>query len=527
MLMSLRRVLASSLGFWVLLAGVAIYLLYPPQKKLSFGADLAGGTYLTLGVHTHEAVEYELKTLVQSALKGLKKTDNIEPKSIKIDAHDMSVHLVFSNAGEVIKAQHAIEEYYSARNRSARDLQFNALGGDGLTVSFSDKKAAQIKQAALETNKQVLQTRLNYLGIEDIPVYIEEGKVPRIAVELPNVHDSFQAKKMIGTPAVLEFRLVEEGPARSEEEIKDKFGGEIPEGMEILKGIDRHVGTAYYLVPNYSDVSGRYLIGAEPRIDATQVVVGFHFNAEGGEKFHELTAPNIGRTLAAIIDKKVISAAKINDAIGAEGYIRGDFSKEEAQELASMLKSGAFVASVTIEEERHIDPTLGSESVWQGLISCLIGLLLLFLFAVLYYKLAGLFAFSAILYNLLMQLLLLSLLHATLTLPGIAGIVLTLGMGIDSSILVFEKTKELLAQGMAVAQAVREGFKDALPTILDANITTFLVAVVLYKFGTGPVRGFAVTMMIGILTTLLSGLLVLRSIFEAWLSRKHMEKLSI
>jgi len=528
MIMSLRRVLVSSFGFWLVLAAIALYFLYPPMKRLKFGIDLVGGTYITLGVKTDEAVAHELQSLMLTTVSGLKRDEKIEVKSSKLNKEQLSFELSFADQSNALKAETYIGSEYRDHQRSAKDLKFT-LSGTDLTVKFSDKKEELIRKAALDGDKDVLQTRLNAIGVEEVPVYIQ-GK-DHIVVELPNVHDPIQAKKMIGTPAMLEFRIIEEGPAQSKEELLDKFDGEIPEGMEILEGRDRRLGRAYFLVPDYSEVTGRYLLKAKPRLGqdrsgVMQMAVTFSFNAEGGDRFYELTSQNVGRLLAAILDKRVISHANIRDAIRREGQITGDFSQEEAKELAMLLKSGAFTAPVTFEEERHVGPALGMDSIKRGLLSCLVGLGLIFIFSLFYYRLAGLFAFCALVYNLILVLFILSQLNATLTLPGIAGLVLTVGMAIDASILIYERIKELLGQGMPIPQAVRQGFSGASRVILDANITTFIVGIVLYNFGTGPIKGFAVTLMIGIITTLITGLFFLRSIFELLLT-KHIQKLSI
>jgi len=532
-MIAVRRLLASSLGFWLVLVPVFIWFLYPPMKRLHFGIDIVGGTYITLGVKTNEAIAYELQALAQGALSEIKKNEKIEPISAKFDKDSLVFNMNFADPGQAVKVQSFIEKEYGKRQQSRKDLEFS-LRGNELSLSFSDDKKAEIRKQAVIGDKEVLQTRLNMKGLEETPVYISKTSgVDRIVVELPNVHDPIQARKMIGTQAMLDFRIVEAGPAATKDELLDKFDGELPEGMEILEGENSFSGsTSYYLVPTYAEVTGRYLLKTKPtmaqdRHGELKMAVEFEFNAEGGQKFYELTSQNLGRSLAAVLDKKVISAPTISAKIDRHGTIQGSFSQEEAQELATLLKSGAFTAPLTFEEERHIGPALGSDSIHSGLMSCLIGLALLFVFSILYYKVSGLLAFSVLLYNLLLLLFILSRLKATLTLPGIAGLALTVGMAIDSSILIFERTKELLRQGsVTIAQAVWQGFSGSLATILDANITTFIIGVILYNLGTGPVRGFAATLIVGIFTTLISGLLVLRSIFEFRLSR-NIQKLSI
>jgi preprotein translocase subunit SecD len=256
-------------------------------------------------------------------------------------------------------------------------------------------------------------------------------------------------------------------------------------------------------------------------------IVAFNLTREGGDLFYELTSKNFNRPLAIVLDGQVISVAQIKAAIRESGTITGNFNSERARTLAMLLKSGAFVAPVTFEQERQIGPSLGAESISKGLYSCLAGLGLLLIFSVVMYKVAGLFAFLALLFNLVLVLIGMALLQATLTLPGIAGMILTVGMAIDASILIFEHIRERLRVGIPFRKAVDEGFSGALRVILDANITTFIVGVVLYHFGTGPIQGFAVTMMLGIVATLIAGLFFLRALFNFALNVLAVQQIKI
>ena len=380
MVTSLRRILVSSFGFWIALAIAALYFLYPPMERLKFGIDLVGGTYITLGVQTEEAVAHDLQSLMFSTVSGLKRDEKVETKNSKFNKENLSFDLTFDNAADALKAESFIRDQYRDRKGSSKDVEMS-LAGTTLTVRFGKKTEEAIRHAALIGNKEVLQTRLNATGVEEVPVYVK-GK-NRIVIELPDI-DPIEAKKMIGTPAMLEFRIVEDGPAATKEELLDKYDGEIPEGMEVLEGRDRRIGRAYFLVPDYTEVTGRYLLKATPRLNqdrsagGMQMAVSFVFNNEGGDRFYELTSQNVGKLLAAILDKRVISHANIREAIRREGQITGDFTQEEAKELATLLKSGSFTAPVTFEEERHIGPALGSDSIKRGLISCFVGLGLIF-----------------------------------------------------------------------------------------------------------------------------------------------------
>ena len=513
-----RKTFLSSFVLWIAFALVSLYFVLPIRKHLKFGIDLVGGTYITLDVKVDKAVEYELRERLQRLPQILKDSKRELPLSSKIDNNQIVV--IFDSEQGAANGQLVVKDYFN-------DLKAS-IEGKTLLLIFSNEKVNEIKRWALQSNIEVLNTRLKKIGVEEITVSARGDK--SIIVELPDVDDPTKAKEIIGTPAMLEFKLVEK-MGSTEEEISDEYGGVLPDEMQIIPDKDINKGEKrYYLVSSHADVTGRDLKDASPGFGGRPgagVVVNFKLSPEGGSKFKELTGKNVGRWLAAILDGRVVSYAKINEEIGAEGSISGSFTPEKAKELAILLKSGAFVAPVEFAEERRIGPSLGYESIKNGLLSCLIGLGLLFMFSLYYYKLSGLFAFFALIYNLLLILIGMSLLRATLTLPGIAGMVLTVGMAIDASILIYEKIKESLASGASVKHAVNDGFSDAIVVILDSNITTFIVAVVLFKFGTGPIKGFAVTMMIGIISTLITGLFFLKSIFNFILGIKNVQKLSI
>lgn len=509
--------LVSSFMFWILLAAMSIYFLYPLRQKLKFGIDLVGGTYITLKVETNKAIEHEMRNQSKRLMAALKTDKSIVPGSHKVTGDTLVFN--FENSDDAHNAISVLREH-------ASDLKLSQ-SGNNITLTMAKDAVAQISNWALESNIEVLRTRLNKLGVEEIKITAQGND--GIVVELPDVDDPTRAKEMIGTPAMLEFKVVE-GRGSSHENILEEFGGDLPEGMVIISNRDSHGRKELLLVADTAEVTGRYLLNAMPSSDSAnhKLAVSFTFNPEGGDKFHELTSENVGRDLAAILDGQAISVAKINEPIRSNVQISGSgFTIDQVKELATLLKSGAFVAPVKFSEERRVGPSLGSDSIHSGLMSCLIGLGLLLLFSVYYYKLCGIFAFLALLFNLLLVLLALSLTGAALTLPGIAGMVLTVGMAIDSSVLIYERIKELLAEGKNAAQSVSEGFANALVVILDGNITTFIVGVVLFKFGTGPIQGFAVTMMIGIIATLITGLFFLRSVIDFALSRQKVQKLSI
>jgi preprotein translocase subunit SecD len=516
MISSSSRSAAYGLFFWTALAVIGSYLVFPLERHLKLGIDLVGGFYITLQVQTDEAVKMEIQERMLSSMHRLR--ENQLPAPINHRAEGTAFFLTFSTIEETHKALQCLKTH----------LGDESIHTEGMTIvsRLTDNKVQEIKNWSVESNVEILRKRLDKTGVAEVSVSRHGEK--NIIIELPNVDDPDRAKEMIGKTAQLEIKLVE-GAASSEDDLLDRYDGILPEGMMIVTGKENGEHTRYYLVSDYAEISGRDLKNAQPSLGGrtnTEPVVTFEFKPEGGEKFYELTSKNVGRQLAVIVDGVVYSAAVINEAIRHSGSISGGFTWESAQDLATALKSGAFVARVTFEEERRIGPSLGSESIRQGFMACLIGMAVLFIFS-LWYKVSGLLAFTALLYNLLLIIFSMAWLNATLTLPGIAGMVLTIGMAIDSSILVFEKVKELLKSGMTYRKAIEEGFSDAMVVILDANITTFLMGAVLYWLGTGPIQGFAVTMMLGILSTLVTGFFFLRSLFRIVLHYTGAKELSI
>jgi preprotein translocase subunit SecD len=520
--LSFKNIMGSSFILWAVGAVAIGYYMWPIKQRVRFGIDLVGGTYITLSVQTDKALEAELHDKVKNLTKKLEEEGKSAPQRVSVKGSEATITL--NNASQAQEAADLLRA--DGFDVSTQDTV--------ITLKLQDTLIKKITDAAVEGNVKVLDTRLNSLGVGEILIAPQGER--NIVIELPNVSNPQVAKAMIGKAAVLEVKMVEfVGP--TEEAILDRYDGELPDGMEIVPDKRRNNdGTPlhYYLVPDYADLTGRLLkdasVGfAQPNgTGRSEVVVNFAFKAEGAELFYDLTRKSYNRPIAIIVDNIVISAPVAHQPIsGGSGYIYGTFTPESAKELASLLKSGAFVAPVTFEEERIIGPSLGAESIRQGLNACLVGLILLLLFSIVAYKLCGLFAFIVLLYNLLLVGLALSFLEATLTLPGIAGMVLTIGMAIDASILIYEKIREELASGTDPKKAVDLGFSDALMVILDSNITTFIVGIVLYKFGTGPIQGFAVTMMVGIVTTLLTGLFFLRSIFNFILYNLGIQKLII
>ncbi|MCX5923742.1 MAG: protein translocase subunit SecD [Candidatus Dependentiae bacterium] len=515
---SFQKALTSGFSLWIFFAiATTGYLYRYGQKDIRWGIDLVGGTYITLEVQEDDVTKNYLNDKVRG-FESLLRHNNIELDGKPVIGGD---ELVFKFNSTISAGQ--AESLFRSEEKS---LKYKVVGAS-LEVSISEAVLARLLADAVEANIEILRSRFSSLS----EIHISKQGIKQIVVELPNVSDPHQAKMMIGKSAVLEFKLVEDS-ASSREALLNKYDHDLPEGTMILPGQSRGMGEGkmYYLLPTYSPVSGKYFKTAKTDFGGqfgTDLVVSFEFDEEGGKRFHELTSENIGKTLAIVLDDEVIQAANIQSAIGSKGCITGNHRADEATALAKLLKSGAFKAKVDFVEERQIGPTLGQQAIKQGLMSCLIGLALLLMFGVVYYRIAGVFSFFTLVYNLILLMLLMALMGATLTLPGIAGMILTVGMAIDSSILIYERIKEGLKEGLSVSASVEDGFSEAMWVILDSNITTFIVATVLFYFGTGPIQGFAVTMMLGIITTLITGLFFLKSLFKFYLRVFDIQKLSI
>jgi preprotein translocase subunit SecD len=522
MTLSNRPSVIISILFWLVITLYGAYFLANIQRKrlINFGIDLVGGLYLTLDVKVEEAIKSDLISAAQAIIEKLKAENKELPGVPKFNEKLLDVTLTFSS-------NKSVEDALKYSKDIAKQLTVEISQKDSsLILKFSPKQAELIKNTAIQHDIDVLRTRLDALGSGEIPIFPQGDR--NIVIEMPHERDPEKAKARIGTSAVLEMKEIY-ASAPTKEKLVENLGGSLPEGTMIIP--DRSSGDKpekFYLVPHYAKITGKQLRGVRytqqpleflSSSENSPHVVAFDFTSDGVKKFYEFTKANVGSAIAIILDNVVVSAASVKAAIEAKGgtdtVLSGKyFTEKSAKELVLLLKSGSFSAPVEVVEERQIGPSLGQESIRKGLLSCGIALGLLFVFSVTVYKTAGILAFIVLLYNLLLILLGLGLIpDATLTLPGIAGMILTIGMAIDSSILIYERIKEELALGASMQQAVKVGFNGATGVILDANVTTFIVGAVLYYFGSPAIQGFALTMMLGIIATLITGLLLLKTLF--------------
>jgi len=525
---AIRRFVFSSLALWAVAGIFGIYFVTHLQQYVKFGIDLVGGMYVTLDVHMEKVLEMELSDRVIVLLRTFpsrscpagRKPEDFIPQEQR--AVDQKYRVVF--------AQESIAQLVAACP-DVKEHRLDVVREDAtLIFSLPSSEVTRLTREAIASNIEVLRLRVDTFGVGDKAIMPHGDH--QIIVELPHEQNVERARSIIGTAAILEIKPVL-ADGTSKEEILARFKNDLPEGLDIVPTQQGAARANFLVVPRRAEITGKLLLDARanPRGGELQAepVVELRFSSEGGDRLYNMTNQGPRPRLAIIIDGVAITDADVSKPPlqGTMIYLTGHFTIEKAQELAKLLKSGAFAAPVTFAEDRTIGPTLGAESIHRGFMACLIGVVLLFIFSIFFYRLAGVFAFVVLLFNLLCILYAMWLLDATLTLPGIFGMVLTLGMAVDASVLIYERIREELRRGIPLAAAIDSGFAGALTVILDANITTFLAAVVLYYIGVGPVKGFAVTMMVGIISTLLTGYLLLKSLFRYAIEGLGLRKLSI
>lgn len=473
--------------------------------NINKGIDLAGGTYLVLSVELEKALESRLgqenKSLDQLFIS---KNLTVLPKTKAVKGE--SIELVFENEEAAKSCFNLIVEERGYSLKATRS-------GNLVEAALNPEITKTIKTGALEQAVSVLSNRLGSYGVEGI--IVQQHGDRRIVIQLPGVDDPDRVKSVVTKTAHLEFKMVE-ARAASREILLDRFDGDLPSDKMIIPGAtERGKAGQFYVVSAFPDMTGDRIVDAKVTFDEyNRPIVKFQLDSAGAHEFAELTGSNVGKNLGIVIDNVMFSDPVINQQIaGGEGIITSIGSQKEAFDLAIVLRSGSLAAPLKFEQENRVGASLGQDSITKGIVSCLVALLLLFIFSIIYYKIPGLFAVLALVYNIFLILLFLSYFNATLTLPGIAGMVVSIGMAIDASILIYEKVKEDLAQGMALRVSINEGFKSAMVVILDSNITTFLTGIVLFFFGGPAIKGFAVTLMAGIIATVLSGVWFLKAIF--------------
>jgi preprotein translocase subunit SecD len=515
----------------VLILGViiaAIVFLLPtftntwPHKKINLGLDLQGGMHLVLEVQNIKAVEAELERTADELKKELRRAGITH---LGISRQENNTILVKLQDQE---AKKAVEKVISKEFSNLKAGTSSSMGdGIGFHLKLPDDETQMILKMATEQALETIRNRIDEFGVSEPDIRIQGDN--RILLQLPGINDPDRAKDLIGKTAQLTFQLVDEDAS-----IDAALNGTVPVGSMILyenktDPATGNVAKIPHVIKKQVLLDGSLLVDARVEFDQyQQPQVGIEFNRKGAHIFDRITGENIKKRLAIVLDNTVYSAPVIQDRIaGGKAVITGNFSMNEAKDLAIALRAGSLPAPVTIIEERTVGPTLGADSIRMGMISMLVGGVLILLFMVVYYKGAGLIANLALVMNIILIGGGLAAFQATLTLPGIAGIILTIGMAVDANVIIFERIREELRWGKTPLAAVHAGFDRAALTILDANVTTLIAAIVLFQFGTGPVKGFAVTLGLGIVASLFTALILSKSIFDLVLQKKTASTLSI
>ena len=485
------------------------------EKQLKLGLDLKGGVHLVLRVESEDALRLETQTEMERLREALK-TANVNVMGL-------------TQASSTQFTVQGVPPEQDALFRTAAtdaDTNFNRTATSG-NYTFTMKPNIQValRTEAVTQARQTIERRVNELGVAEPSIAQQGANGDEILVQLPGVTDVDRAKGIIQSTGLLELKIVENGPVATREELM--VNGQVTEGMEILPGVsDTSLGgpatTVYYLLRKVAAVSGRDLRTARPSLDERNLpAVSFTLNTDGARRFGNVTETNIGRYLAIVLDGRVQSAPRIEGRITTDGRISGAFTQQEVQNLSLVLRSGALPARLTYLEERTIGPSLGADSIRSGVLASVVGLVLVVLFMVVYYRFSGVNAVIALVFNLVILLGLMAYIGAVMTLPGIAGFVLTMGIGVDSNVLIFERIKEELAAGRPVRTAINAGFSRVFLTLLDTHISALIAALFLIQFGTGPIRGFAYTLIIGLASNLFTSTFVSKTLFELALGRRH------
>ena len=484
-------------------------------KQLKLGLDLKGGVHLVLKVMTDDALKVT-STAISEQLR-----ESLKTAGINVGAITLTAPTVFRVDG--VPQDKDAQFRQTADEIAGVNYDRNPLTGGAFEFRMKPNIERDLREQAVEQAMQTIDRRVNELGVTE-PSIARQPQGEEILVQMPGVTDVARAKEIMGKTAQLEFKLVEAGPG-SKDDLLKQYNGTLPGEMEILPGPAERgsgdTGTVFYVVRKIAPVTGQDLRVAKPGLDENnQPAVHFELKAAGATKFGKLSGENIGRYLAIVLDNRVVSAPKLEGRITDQGRISGGFTAESANDLSLTLRSGALPAGLTYLEERVVGPSLGRDSIRAGVISSIVGLALIMLFMLFYYKLSGINAIVALVFNLVILLGLMAYFGAVMTLPGIAGFVLTMGVGVDSNVLIFERIKEELAAERGVRAAINAGFSRVFLTLLDTHVASLIAAMFLFQFGTGPIRGFALTLSIGLFVNLFTSIFVSKTLYEVELSQR-------
>jgi preprotein translocase subunit SecD len=509
-------------------AAICVALAYPPKDKINLGLDLRGGMHLVLQVHTEDALRADTDADM-ARLVDLGKDKGAA--GLQARRTGDSTFVITAPTPEARDAASELASKYFNQRWGVKSQ------GNDLTFTMNQQAVNEVQNGAVNQAVQTISNRINEFGVSE-PVVQPTSTGHRIVLQLPGVTDFERVRRLIKSTAFLEFRIVRfpkgGGGVPTREAVLNSFGGKLPDDVEIVEGDVRDretqgiVGKQYYALEKRRTVTGRDLSNARTATGQFgQPIVEFTLKPAGADAFGELTGKNVGSGLAIVLDGRVVSAPVVNSRISDRGQIEGGFTAKSSQDLATVLRSGALPASITYLEERTVGPSLGRDAIRDGLRAGILGTALVMLAMVAYYHLSGMNAILALVLNVLILFGGLGMFHSTLTLPGIAGIILTIGMAVDANVLVFERIREEMRAGRTVRSSIDMGFERAFTSIIDTHVTTLISALFLFQFGTGPIKGFAVTLTIGLIASIFTAVFVSRWLFDLVLSRRRVQRLSI
>ncbi|MBT4889532.1 MAG: protein translocase subunit SecD [Rhodospirillales bacterium] len=493
-----------------------------PHKQVSLGLDLQGGSHLLLEVQSDAVIKEYLESVVEGTRAELRKA-KIKYRNLGIagtGGEDDPAHVVVKIL-DASKLDAALDLLKTVETGISLDSNDTGM----ITLMLDEKAARDRRNSAIQQSIEIVRRRIDETGVRE-PTIQRQGD-DRILVQLPGLEDPERVKRLLGKTAKMNFHLVDQ-----ENSVDSAVAGRIPPGTMLLPSNEVNAAgqERMYLIKKRVMVGGDSLVDAAPSTDQRtgEPIVSFRFDTRGAKLFGEVTTANVNKPFAIVLDGRVISAPVIRQPIlGGSGQISGSFTYQTAQDLALLLRAGALPAPLTILEERTVGPGLGADSIAAGKIASIIGMIGVVVFMVITYGLFGLMADIALVMNIFLILGVLSVLQATLTLPGIAGIVLTIGMAVDANVLVFERIREEVRVGRTPMSAMDAGYSRAFKTIIDANVTTLIAAVLLYIFGSGPVRGFSVTLAVGIVTSMFTTIMLVRLIAVTWLHARRPKTLPL
>ncbi len=490
-----------------------------PDDVISLGLDLKGGIHLTLGVDVDKALA---NSLVQTGrdVRDQAKDEGIAVLRPRTSDDGKHLELVLASGDKRQAFDDLLSKHFSVL--SVKDVSSVEDGRFRYTLSFTPRYAAEQARMTVDQAVKTIRNRIDEFGVAEPDIRKQSDN--RIQVQLPGLHDPERAIKLIGKTAHLEFKVVDDSA-----DLEKAQKGILPPGDELSTLRHRNPDGSYLERPivlrSDAVMTGENISDARASFDNNnRAYVGLSFTPSGARQFERVTGENVKKRLAIVLDGKVYSAPTIQEKIsGGRASITGNFTTEEARDLAIVLRAGALPAPVSILEQRSVGPSLGQESIEKGVYSAMVGGVFVVAFMILYYGYAGFVADLALVFNMVLIIAGLAGFGATLTLPGIAGIILTIGMAVDANVIIFERIREELRLGLPARKAVDLGYSRATLTILDANLTTVIAAMVLYQFGTGPIRGFAVTLILGIVASMFTAIFFTRFLFDLWLSRRPVD----